>query len=141
VFVPLSFWGLVTTACADAAWLLWHHTYTIRAPKEVKAADYERWVIQNDWVILNAVETRAQCLSLLREEFSRKRESMIADDPGGKVNQSSLADGVSASLWTGRNIKFGQTGTEMHLGQEHHFWCLPGGVDPRTTRINLMQQR
>jgi hypothetical protein len=141
VFVVLLFSVLVTSAHGDTAWVLWRYTYTTRAPKEVKATDYERYVIQNDWVILNAFETRAQCLSLLREEFSRKRESMIADDPAGKVNQSPLGDGVTASLWSGRNIKFGQAGTEMHLAQEHHLWCLPAGVDPRTTRINMMQQR
>jgi hypothetical protein len=143
VCVVAPFSGLAASAHADAAWLLWHHTYTTRAPKDVKPADYGRWVIQNDWVILNAVETRDQCRSLLREEFSKKRDWMIERmiDPGGTVNQSPLADGVNASLWSGRDIKFGQTGTEMRLGMQQDFWCLPGGVDPRTVRINLLEQQ
>jgi len=133
----------VANGQAGSGWLLWHHTYTTRAPKDVKPADYVRYVIQNDWVILNAVETRDQCRALLREEFSKKREWMVKQmvGPEGTVNQSPLADGVNASLWFGRDIKFGQAGTDMRLGMQQDFWCLPAAVDPRNVGINLLEQQ
>ncbi len=126
-----------------SGWLLWHHTYTTRAPKDVKPSDYARFVIQNDWVILNAVETRDQCRALLRDEFAKKREWMAQQmvGSGGTVNQSPLADGINASLWFGRDIKFGQAAIDMHLGMQQDFWCLPAAVDPRSVRINLLDQQ
>jgi hypothetical protein len=132
----------VASAQVGSGWLLWHRTYTTRAPKDVKPSDYVRYVIQNDWVILNAVETRDQCRALLRDEFSKKRDWMAEQmvGPGGTVNQSPLADGINASLWFGRDIKFGQAGTDMRLGMQQDFWCLPAAVDPRNVRINLMDQ-
>ena len=134
-----------TAASAQVAsgWLLWHRTYTTRAPKDVKPSDYVRYVIQNDWAILNAVETRDQCRALLRDEFSKKRDWMAEQmvGSGGAVNQSPLADGVNASLWFGRDIKFGQAGIDMRLGMQQDFWCLPAAVDPRNVRINLLDQQ
>jgi hypothetical protein len=88
------------------------------------------------------VESRDQCRALLRDEFSKKRDWMAEQvGPGGTVNQSPLADGINASLWFGRDIKFGQAGTDMRLGMQQDFWCLPAAVDPRNVRINLMDQR
>ncbi|MGZ8465977.1 MAG: hypothetical protein ACXWXT_10560, partial [Candidatus Binatia bacterium] len=60
--------AIVASAQVGSGWLLWHRTYTTRAPKDVKPSDYVRYVIQNEWVILNAVETRDQCRALLRDE-------------------------------------------------------------------------
>ena len=133
----------VARAQVGSAWLLWHHTYTTRAPKDVKPSDYVRYVIQNDWVILNAVETRDQCRTLLRDEFSKIRDWMAEQmvGPGGTVNQSPLADGINASLWFGRDIKFGQAGIDMRLGMQQDFWCLPAAVDPRNVRINLLEHQ
>jgi hypothetical protein len=61
--------------------------------------------------------------------------------PEGTVNQSPLADGVNASLWFGRDIEFGQTGTDMRLSMQQDFWCLPAAVDPRNVQINLLEQQ
>jgi len=74
----------VANAQAGSGWFLWHHTYATRAPKDVKPANYVRYVIQNDWGILNAVETRDQCRALLREEFSKKREWMVKQMVGSE---------------------------------------------------------
>jgi len=143
---------LTGASSADAqsggGWLLWHYTYTTRAPKDVKPTEYVRYVIQNDWVILNAVDTREQCRVLLREEFSKKRDWMAEymvgprspGGPGGTVNQSPLDDGVKASLWLGRDIKVGPTGTDMRLLMTQDFWCLPAAVDPSRVRINLLER-
>jgi len=133
----------VADAQVGSGWLLWHYTYTIRAPKDVKPVDYERYLIQNDWVILNAVETRDQCRALLRDEFSQKRDWMAQQmvGPGGTVNQSPLGDGINASLWFGRDIKFGQASIDMRLVMTQRFWCLPASVDPRNVRIDLLEQK
>lgn len=133
----------VANGQTGSGWLLWHHTYTTRTPKGVKLADYAKYVIRNDWVILNAVDTRDQCRSLLREEFSKKRDWMATQMTGseGTVNQSPLADGISASLWFGRDIKFGPTGIDMRLGMEQDFWCLPAAVDPRNVRIDRLEEQ
>jgi len=130
-------------ASGPSPWLLWHHTHMTRAPKDVKPSEFMRYVIQNDWVIVNAVETRDQCRTLLREEFSKRRSFMAEHmvDPGGSVNHSPLGDGVKASLWSGKDIRFGQSGIEMRLGMQQDFWCLPAAVDPRNIRINLLDQQ
>jgi hypothetical protein len=113
-----------------------------RAPKDAKALDFARYVIQNDWVILDAVDTRDHCRALLRDEFARKRtwmaEQMVG--LGGNVNHSPLGDGVKAALWFGKDIKFGPSEIDMRLVMQQDFWCLPAAVDPRTVRINLLEQ-
>ena len=139
ISVPLFAGGLATSA--EAQWLLWHHTHATRSPKDADNPSDERWVLENSWEIVNATEARSQCLSLLREEFNQRLDSMIKNYPGGPVNQLRVADGVSASLWFARDIKLPQTGADVRLVMQKDFWCLPAGVDPRTTRIDRREER
>jgi hypothetical protein len=54
--------------------------------------------------------------------------------PGEPIAQSTLADGVSATISAGAETKEGGTQKSTQLYYEYTLWCLPAGVDPRSTR-------
>jgi hypothetical protein len=133
-FVYILVLGLVLAESSEAAWLLWRHTFMTRKLQTAPANALPQ-VTVDDWELLNALDARSECLSSLRDVFKRSYESLSTTYTGSKVNQSPLADGVSASLWTGADTIHKPTNEPMRIGVQYDFWCLPAGVDPKSTRV------
>ncbi|HXF75867.1 MAG TPA: hypothetical protein VNN13_07215 [Methylomirabilota bacterium] len=115
---------------AQAAWLLWKHSLVTRrvegAPRGLTPDGNV-----DKWELLNAVDLRKECISALRAEHKKSYESLQAAYPGEPISQTFLADGISGSVAAGTE-KGGPKATQLYY--EYTFWCLPAGVDPRSTR-------
>ena len=129
--------GIVTlllfTDCAQAAWLLWKHSWVTRRtegkPRGLAEGNVDKWEL------LNAVDLRQECVAALGVEHKKVYDSLTAVYPNEPVSQSIVADGISSSLSTGSEISGGASARNTQLYYEYTFWCLPAGVDPRTTRL------
>lgn len=124
---------LLLTDSSYGAWLLWKHSFVTRrvegAPRGISPeGDVDKWEL------LNAVDVRKECIAALRGEHKKSFDSLVATYPGEPVSQSSLADGISASISTGAETKGGRSPKTTQLYYEYTFWCLPAGVDPKWTR-------
>lgn len=129
--IALSLVAVIFFADAsEAAWLLWKHSLVTRrvegAPRGL-APDGN----VDKWELLNAVDLRSECVSALKAEHKRSYESLRTAYPNEPVSQSMVADGVSATVFAGAE-KGGPKTTQLYY--EYTFWCLPAGVDPRSTR-------
>jgi hypothetical protein len=114
------------------AWLLWKHSFvTRRVTGSPRGLSPEGDV--DKWDLLNAVDTRKDCLTGLKVEHKKSVDSLVATYPGEPISQSTLADGVSATVSAGAE-KGGAGGKSTQLYYEYTFWCLPAGVDPKSTR-------
>lgn len=118
---------------ADAAWLLWKHSFVTRrvegAPRGLSPEGNV-----DKWELLNAVDLRRECLAALKVEQKKAYEGLVSTHPGEPVAQSVVADGVSATVSAGAEKRAGSAGKTAQLYYEFTFWCLPTGVDPRSTR-------
>jgi hypothetical protein len=124
---------LLLVDTADAAWLLWKHNFvTRRVEGTPRGLSAEGDV--NKWELLNAVDTRKECLAALRVEHKKAYDGLMSIYPNEPVSQSTLADGISASVSTGAEKGGGPSAKTTQLYYEYTFWCLPAGVDPRSTR-------
>lgn len=115
------------------AWLLWKHSFVTRrvagTPRGLSPeGDVDRWDL------LNAVDTRKECVTSLKVEHKKSVDSLVGSYPGEPISQSTLADGVSATVSTGAEKGGGGAGKTTQLYYEYTFWCLPAGVDPKSTR-------
>ncbi len=122
--------------CADgaqAAWLLWKHSWVTRRV-EGKPRGLAPEGNVDRWELLNAVELRQECVAALRGEHKKSYDSLTAVYPNEPVAQSMVADGIGATLSAGAEIGGGTTAKTTQLYYEYTFWCLPAGVDPRITR-------
>ena len=118
---------------AQAAWLLWKHSWvTCRVEGKPRGLSAEGDV--DKWELLNAVDLRNECVATLRVEHRKTLDSLIAVYPKEPVEQSIVADGISASVSTGAEKSGGASARATQLYYEYTFWCLPAGVDPKITR-------
>jgi len=118
---------------AHAAWLLWKHSWVSRRvegkPRGLSAeGDVDKWEL------LNAVDLRNECVATLRVEHRKTLDSLTAVYPKEPVEQSIVADGISASVSTGAEKSGGASARTTQLYYEYTFWCLPASVDPKITR-------
>jgi hypothetical protein len=123
----------LTAASADAAWLLWQHSKVSRrvegAPRGLSAEGNV-----DKWELLNAVDARKECIAALRIEHKKLIDGLASTYPGEPVSQSIVADGVSASVSAGAERSGGRQAKTTQLYYEYTLWCLPAGVDPKSTR-------
>ena len=118
---------------AQAAWLLWKHSWvTCRVEGKPRGLSAEGDV--DKWELLNAVDLRNECVATLRVEHRKTLDSLTAVYPKEPVEQSIVADGISASVSTGAEKSGGASARTTQLYYEYTFWCLPAGVDPKITR-------
>jgi len=127
---------LAAADSADAAWLLWKHSFvtrrTERTPRGLSSeADVDKWEL------LNAVDARKECLGSLKVEQKKLYDSLASTYPGEPVAQSTLADGISASISAGAEKKGDSSAKATQLYYEYTLWCLPAGVDPKSTRPTI----
>jgi len=124
---------LALAESSQAAWLLWKHSLvTRRVEGNPRGLSPEGNV--DKWDLLNAVELRKECVTLLKVEQRKTWESLSAAFPHEPVEQSMVADGISASVSTGAEKSGGVSSRTTQLYYEYTFWCLPAGVDPKITR-------
>jgi hypothetical protein len=121
---------------ADAAWLLWKHSHISRrvegAPRGLSVeGDVDRWEL------MNAVDLRKECLGALKAEQKKIHDGLTSAYPGEPIAQTSVADGVSATISAGAEKKAGGASKAAQLSYEFTLWCLPAGVDPKWTRPQL----
>jgi hypothetical protein len=118
---------------ADAAWLLWKHNFVTRrvegAPRGLSPDGNV-----NRWDLLNAVESRKECLTALQGEHKKTYDGLVSTYPNEPVSQSTLADGISSSISIGAEKSSGASAKSTQLYYEYTFWCLPVGVDPRSIK-------
>jgi hypothetical protein len=124
---------LLSAETANAAWLLWKHTLVTRrtegTPRGLTGdADVSKWDL------LNAVDARKECLGALKIEQKKISDSLASMYPDEPISQSTLADGISATVSAGAEMKGGGAPKPTQLYYEYTLWCLPAGVDPRSTR-------
>lgn len=118
---------------ADAAWLLWKHSFvTRRVEGAPRGLNPEGNV--DKWELLNALDLRKECLGALRSELKKTYDGLASTYPGEPVSQSVLADGVSATVAAGAEKREGGGAKTAQLYYQFTLWCLPVGVDPRSTR-------
>ena len=121
---------------ADAAWLLWKHSFISRrvegAPRGLSVeGDIDKWDL------LNAVDLRKECLTALKIEQKKVHDGLVSAYPGEPISQTNLADGISATITAGAEKKGGGGAKSAQLYYEFTLWCLPSGVDPKWTRPQL----
>ena len=124
---------LLLVDTADAAWLLWKHNFVTRRVEGAPRGLSPEGDV-NKWELLNAVDNRKECLAALRVEHKKAYDGLVSIYPNEPVSQSTLADGISASVSTGAEKGGGPSAKTTQLYYEYTFWCLPAGVDPKTTR-------
>lgn len=118
---------------ADAAWLLWKHSFvTRRTEGSPRGLSSDGNV--DKWELLNAVDARKECLAALKVEQKKLYDSLASMYPGEPVSQSTLADGISASVSAGAEKKGGSAAKTTQLYYEYTLWCLPAVMDPRSAR-------
>ncbi|HKY08000.1 MAG TPA: hypothetical protein VJQ55_07155 [Candidatus Binatia bacterium] len=117
----------------DAAWLLWKHTYVTRRTEGTpRGLNPDANVAK--WDLLNAVDLRKECIASLKVEQKKLSDGLAKTYPGEPISESSLADGVSVTISAGAETKEGSAAKPTQLYYEYTLWCLPTGVDPRSTR-------
>jgi len=122
---------------SDAAWLLWKHSWVSRRVEGAPRGLTPEGNVDK-WELLNAVDLRSECIAALKAEHKKSYESLRAAYPNEPVSQSMVADGVSATVSAGAE-KGGPKTTQLYY--EYTFWCLPAGVDPRSTRFPSEKER
>jgi hypothetical protein len=129
----VSLMVLLFVDTVDAAWLLWKHNFVTRrvegAPRGLSPDGNV-----NKWELLNAVESRKECLTALQREHKKTYDGLVSTYPDEPVSQSTLADGISSSISTDAEKSSGPSAKSAQLYYEYTFWCLPAGVDPRSTK-------
>jgi hypothetical protein len=124
---------ILVAADADAAWLLWKHSFvTQRTEGTPRGLGTDGNVDKFD--LVNAVDARKECIAALKVEQKKLFDSLASMYPGEPVSQSTLADGISASVSAGAESKGRSSAKTTLLYYEYTLWCLPVGVDPRSTR-------
>jgi len=91
---------LLLVDTADAAWLLWKHNFVTRRVEGAPRGLSPEGDV-NKWELLNAVDNRKECLAALRVEHKKAYDVLVSVYPNEPVSQSTLADGISASVSTG----------------------------------------
>ena len=134
LFPLMGFLIVATAQSADANWLLWRHNFvTQRIEGTPRGLNPEGNV--DRWDLLNAVDLRKECLAALKAEQKKLVDGLVASYSGEVVSQSTLADGISATISTGAEKKSaGSNARTTQLYYEYTLWCLPAGVDPKWTR-------
>src|SRR6266498_2135172 len=132
--ITIAILGLLLAETSEAAWLLWQKTFMTRKLHSAPSNALPQVTI-DEWELRNAMHMKSECISGLRDEVKRSYDSLNSLYPGQKVNQSPLGDGVHAGLWTGSDGIYKPTNEPMRLTVQYDFWCLPAGVDPRSTRV------
>lgn len=125
-------WMLIGAESANAAWLLWKHTFVTRRTEGTPRGLNPEGNVDK-WDLLNAVDERKDCIASLKAEQKKVSEGLASIYPGEPISQSTLADGISASISAGAEKKSGGAKTTQ-LYYEYTLWCLPATVDPRATR-------
>jgi hypothetical protein len=129
----VSLMVLLLVDTVDAAWLLWKHNFVTRrlegAPRGLSPEGNV-----NRWELLNAVESRKECLAALQGEHKKAYDGLVSIYPNEPVSQSTLADGISSSISTGAEKSSGSSAKSTQLYYEYTFWCLPVGVDPKSIK-------
>jgi len=123
----------LTAASADAAWLLWKHSLVSRRVEGTPRGLSSEGNVDK-WELLNAVDARKECVVALRAEHKKLFDGLVMVYPGEPVEQSIVADGVSASVSAGAERAGGRSAKTTQLYYEYTLWCLPAGVDPKSTR-------
>ena len=124
---------LASVQSAQAAWLLWKHSaVTRRVEGNPRGLSPEGNI--DKWDLLNAIDQRRECLTLLKVEQRKALDSLTAAFPHEPVGQSVVADGISATVSVGAEKTSGALPRATQLFYEYTFWCLPAGVDPKLTR-------
>ncbi len=124
---------LALAQSSQAAWLLWKHSLvTRRVEGNPRGLSPEGNV--DKWDLLNAIDLRKECVTLLKVEQRKTWESLSAAFPHEPVGQSILADGISATVSAGAEKISGASPRTTQLYYEYTFWCLPSDVDPKITR-------
>jgi hypothetical protein len=124
---------LVSADAANAAWLLWKHTFVTRRTEGTpRGLNPEGNVAK--WDLLNAVDMRKECVAALKLEQKKVVDGLAMTYPGEPISQSTLADGISATISAGAETKDGSAAKPTQLYYEYTLWCLPVGVDPKSTR-------
>jgi hypothetical protein len=129
----VSLMVLLLVGTVDAAWLLWKHNFVTRrvegAPRGLSPeGNVDRWEL------LNAVESRKECVTALQGEHKKTYDGLVSTYPNEPVSQSTLADGISLSISTGAEKSSGPSAKSTQLYYEYTFWCLPVGVDPKSIK-------
>jgi hypothetical protein len=124
---------LLSADAANAAWLLWKHTFVTRRTEGTPRGLSPEGDV-NKWDLLNAVELRKECIAALKVEQKKVFDGLAATYPGEPISQSSLADGISSTISAGAEKKGGSTMKITQLYYEYTLWCLPEAVDPKLTR-------
>jgi hypothetical protein len=124
---------LLLVGTVDAAWLLWKHNFVTRrvegAPRGLNPdGNVSRWEL------LNAVDTRKDCLTALQVEHKKTYDGLVSTYPNEPVSQSTMADGISSSISIGAEKSGGVSARTTQLYYEYTFWCLPVGADPRSIK-------
>jgi hypothetical protein len=128
-----SLMGLLLVDTVDAAWLLWKHNFvTSRVEGAPRGLSAEGNVSR--WELLNAVESRKDCLTALQVEHKKTYDGLVSTYPNELVSQSTRADGISSSISAGAEKNSGSSAKSTQLYYEYTFWCLPVGVDPRSIK-------
>jgi hypothetical protein len=117
----------------DAAWLLWKHTFVTRRTEGTPRGLNPDGNVDK-WDLLNAVDERKECIAALKLEQKKVSDGLASLYPGEPISQSTLADGISASISAGAEKKGGGAAKPIQLYYEYTLWCLPATVDPRATR-------
>lgn len=141
-FICFLLAGLIFVPSADAAWILWHRGFVTRAPAKIKSGESFRMpqLLKDVWEIEDATETRKECIEALRQEYFMKKEVVAAVYGDVKINERKPAGIIKATFWFNHEYKYEPTGELMSGGYQEDFWCLPAGVDPRTTRVTVDQK-
>jgi hypothetical protein len=126
----LALMVLLLVDTVDAAWLLWKHNFvTTRVEGAPRGLSPEGNV--DKWELLNAVDSRKECVTALRTEHKKTYDGLVSTYPNEPVSQSTRADGISSSISTGAEKSRGPSAKSTQLYYEYTLWCLPAGVDPK----------
>lgn len=88
---------LLLVDTVDAAWLLWkHNLVTSRVEGVPRGLGSEGNVSR--WELLNAVESRKDCLTALQGDHKKTYDGLVSTYPNELVAQSTRADGISSSI-------------------------------------------
>jgi len=118
------------------AWLLWRHSLVSRRVEGTPRGLNPEGNVDK-WELLNALDLRNECVAALKVEHKKSYDSLVAVYPNEPVSQSMLADGISGSVSTGAEKTSGSKAKTTQLFYEYTFWCLPAGVDPKSTRPEI----
>ena len=118
---------------ASAGWLLWKHSFVTRRMEGTPRGLNPEGSVDR-WDLLHALDLRKECLAALKIEQQRIVDTLQATYPGEPVSQSTIGDGVSATISAGAEKKSGSSPKTTQLYYEYTLWCLPAAVDPMSTR-------